>query len=207
MTKARDLGDNAQNTKPKVVDAKGDLIVGTGADAAGRLAVASTAGYLLSVDSAEATGLKWAAPASGSTYAGVSVRKSANQAITNNTDTAITWNTENFDTDAYHDNSSNTSRFTIPAGKAGKYLLSGAISWGAATGTIRSVKIFKNGSILNQLAQFAGTNDGAISAISNVYDLAVNDYLEVYARQNSGNDLDVQSGTQQSTVQLSYLGA
>jgi len=65
MTKARDLGDNAQNTKPKVVDAKGDLIVGTGADAAGRLAVASTAGYLLSVDSAEATGLKWAAPAGG----------------------------------------------------------------------------------------------------------------------------------------------
>jgi hypothetical protein len=66
MTKARDLGDNAQNTKPKVVDAKGDLIVGTGADAAGRLAVASTAGYLLSVDSAESTGLKWAAPAGGS---------------------------------------------------------------------------------------------------------------------------------------------
>jgi hypothetical protein len=65
MTKARDLGDNAQNTKPKVVDAKGDLIVGTGADAAGRLAVASTAGYLLSVDSGEATGLKWAAPAAG----------------------------------------------------------------------------------------------------------------------------------------------
>jgi hypothetical protein len=65
MTKARDLGDNAQNTKPKVVDAKGDLIVGTGADAAGRLAVASTAGYLLSVDSGETTGLKWAAPAAG----------------------------------------------------------------------------------------------------------------------------------------------
>ena len=65
MTKARELGDNAQNTKPKVVDAKGDLIVGTGSDAASRLAVASTAGYLLSVDSAEATGLKWAAPAAG----------------------------------------------------------------------------------------------------------------------------------------------
>jgi hypothetical protein len=59
------LGDNAQNTKPKVVNAKGDLIVGTGADAAGRLAVASTAGYLLSVDSGETTGLKWAAPAAG----------------------------------------------------------------------------------------------------------------------------------------------
>jgi len=45
------------------IDAKGDLVVGTGADTFSRLAVASTAGYLLSVDSAEATGLKWAAPA------------------------------------------------------------------------------------------------------------------------------------------------
>ena len=65
MTKARELGDNAQNTKPKVVDAKGDLVVGTGSDAASRLAVASTAGYLLAVDSGETTGLKWAAPSSG----------------------------------------------------------------------------------------------------------------------------------------------
>ncbi len=47
------------------IDAKGDLVVGTGADTFSRLAVASTAGYLLSVDSAEATGLKWAAPAAG----------------------------------------------------------------------------------------------------------------------------------------------
>jgi hypothetical protein len=80
MTKARDLGDNAQNTKPKVVDAKGDLIVGTGADAAGRLAVASTAGYLLSVDSGETTGLKWSAPAGGG----------ANWSLLNSGGTALT---------------------------------------------------------------------------------------------------------------------
>jgi hypothetical protein len=65
MTKARDLADNSEGSKPKVIDAKGDLIVGTGADAAARLAVASTAGYLLTVDSGETTGLKWAAPAAG----------------------------------------------------------------------------------------------------------------------------------------------
>jgi hypothetical protein len=63
MSKARDLSDNALGTKPKVVDAKGDLVVGTGADAAARLAAASTAGYILTTDSGETTGLKWAAPA------------------------------------------------------------------------------------------------------------------------------------------------
>jgi hypothetical protein len=58
MTKARDLGDNALNTKPKVVDAKGDLIVGTAADTADRLAVGSN-GDSLVADSTATTGLRW----------------------------------------------------------------------------------------------------------------------------------------------------
>jgi hypothetical protein len=41
------------------VDAKGDLLVGTGADAVGRLAV-GTDGQLLSAASGETSGLKWA---------------------------------------------------------------------------------------------------------------------------------------------------
>jgi hypothetical protein len=92
MTKARTLADNfaadingitagtgitgggtsgtvtVTNSMATAIDAKGDLVVGTGADTFSRLAVASTAGYLLSVDSAEATGLKWAAPAGGGAY-------------------------------------------------------------------------------------------------------------------------------------------
>jgi hypothetical protein len=47
------------------IDAKGDLIVGTGADAVSRLAV-GTNNYILTADSAEATGMKWAAASSGS---------------------------------------------------------------------------------------------------------------------------------------------
>jgi hypothetical protein len=48
-------------------NAKGDLIVGTGADSSSILTVASTNGYLLSVASATTTGLQWiAAPSGGS---------------------------------------------------------------------------------------------------------------------------------------------
>jgi hypothetical protein len=52
------------NTVATAIDAKGDLIVGTGADTFSRLA-AGTNTYILTSDSAEATGLKWAAPAGG----------------------------------------------------------------------------------------------------------------------------------------------
>jgi hypothetical protein len=48
-----------------IIDAKGDLIVGTADDTAGRLAVGAN-DYVLTADSAEATGLRWAAlPSSG----------------------------------------------------------------------------------------------------------------------------------------------
>ena len=46
-----------------LADAKGDIIAATGADTFTRLAVGGTAGHVLTVDSAEATGLKWAAAA------------------------------------------------------------------------------------------------------------------------------------------------
>jgi hypothetical protein len=59
MTKARDLADNAEGTKTKAVDAKGDLMVGTAADTAARLAV-GTDGHLLTAASGEATGLIYA---------------------------------------------------------------------------------------------------------------------------------------------------
>ena len=49
-----------------IIAAKGDLIVGTAADTFSRLAVGATNGHVLTVDSAEATGLKYAAVAGGS---------------------------------------------------------------------------------------------------------------------------------------------
>ena len=53
------------NSMATAIDAKGDLIGGTGADTFARLAVGAN-GTVLTADSAEATGLKWAAPSSGS---------------------------------------------------------------------------------------------------------------------------------------------
>jgi hypothetical protein len=52
------------NTVATAYDAKGDLVVGTGADTFAKLTV-GTNDYVLTAASGETTGLKWAAPASG----------------------------------------------------------------------------------------------------------------------------------------------
>jgi len=69
------------NSMATEIDAKGDLIAGTGADAFSRLAV-GTNNQVLTADSTTATGLKWAAPAASATI--LTVRKSADQSVTNN---------------------------------------------------------------------------------------------------------------------------
>jgi len=53
------------NSMATAIDAKGDLIAGTGADAFSRLAVGSN-NQILVADSTTATGLKWATPSGGS---------------------------------------------------------------------------------------------------------------------------------------------
>lgn len=57
--------DAAAFVPDSIIDAKGDLIVGTAADTPGRLPVGATTGHVLTVDPAEVTGMKWAAAAGG----------------------------------------------------------------------------------------------------------------------------------------------
>lgn len=54
------------NSMATAIDAKGDLVAGTGADAFARLAVGAN-NTVLTADSSTATGLRWATPAAGPT--------------------------------------------------------------------------------------------------------------------------------------------
>jgi hypothetical protein len=84
--------DDANAIQNAIVDAKGDIIAATAADTPARLAVGAN-GTVLTADSAEATGLKWAAPAGGGKVLQVvqgTTTSTATVASTTFTDTNLT---------------------------------------------------------------------------------------------------------------------
>jgi hypothetical protein len=133
--------------QPTLLTTKGDLISATAASTVARLPVGSDA-QILVADSTASTGLKWAT-ASASPFVGCSLKKiSGAQTVADSTFVAVTFNAENFDTDAFHDNTTNASRITIPAGKAGYYNFIFNLGIGSATGQVYW-QILVNGSAVS----------------------------------------------------------
>lgn len=192
-----------------IFDAKGDIIAATAADTASRLAV-GTDGQVLTADSTAATGLKWSTAASGTTFSGASVYDStATQSIATGTWTTITFNSEFYDTDAYHSTSTNTGRFTVPTGKTGYYLLNAMALFAINTTGFRQLRFTKNGSFLIASGDVSGsvTNQYPYVMLNTTLYLTAGDYIELGAYQNSGGNLNVYRDGQSSTYQINYLGA
>ena len=189
-----------------ILDAKGDLISATAADTPARLAVGAN-DTVLTADSSTSTGLKWAAPATGTTFSGCRVTQSAGQTIANASTTTLNFNTETFDVDGYHDNVTNNNRLTIPAGKSGYFLIFAKLNMTAnATGSYQGV-LRKNGS---QIATFASKNNTGINgepAVTIIASGVPTDFFDFAVYQDSSGNLDTISGTTATTFGITYLGA
>ena len=199
------FGD-AAGISASLIDAKGDLIVGTADNTVGRLAV-GTNGYTLVADSGETTGLKWAAPSTPA-LVGVSLEKSnATTSLTSNVTSYLTYTTENWDTNTFHDNSTNTTRITIPSGYGGKYLISGYIGFGGVGSDVFEISLRKNGGNAFPGGQFLlmpnNAANTAAGSFATVLSLVATDYLELGMRTTNTNA----NYAVNSLFQATYLGA
>lgn len=190
-----------------IVDNKGDILVGTGADTPGILSVGSN-DQVLTADSSTGTGLKWAA--ASNTACGATAFTSSTQNTTQNVYTIINLNSEAFDTDGLHSTATNTSRLTIPTGKGGYWLIN-ALTVIDASGNDVFLQVFKNGSAITGYGQwdnrFAASNYGGagyvVASGSQAYPLSGGDYVEVAvktAKATGANCLYM-------TFSAMYLGA
>lgn len=192
---ALDTLDNA--ILDTLVDAKGDLIAATAADTVARLVVGSNDQVLIA-DSTQAAGMRWGklgdANQTDAGHRGARAFNSADISIPNNTNTIITLNSENYDTDPngeIHSTSSNTSRMTIRT--AGKYLVLGQVQWAVNATGERLAQIRLNGTTniaISTTILGSGTY-GLIQQVLVVHDFSASDYVELVAYQDSGGALNV----------------
>lgn len=180
MTKASD------NEFPSVLF--GELASAPTTPAAGKWRLFTKSDGLYIVDDSGGVTGPLAAAAAGYTQ-GARVYNNANISIANATVTKLTFNSERYDTDTIHDTSSNTGRLTCKT--AGKYIISFSYQWQAGSAGFRYVDIFLNNTTPIASHRNNGENHEGEATITTIYDLAVNDYLEVRVYQNNGTALNI----------------
>ena len=201
--------DDPNAIQNSIVTAKGDIIGATASSTPSRLAVGAN-NTVLTADSSTATGLKWATPASSlPALVGVNLSKpGTTTSLTAGVISYLTFTTEIYDTNGFHDNSTNTTRITIPAGYGGKYLFTGFIGIGGVGSNSFEIFLWKNGAAnaipggrIVLLPNNAGNT--AANAFCAMIELVATDYIELGFRVAATSA----SYSVDALFQATYLGA
>lgn len=121
---------------------------------------------------------------------GCRLRRTTNLTVTTSSTTAIPFTAEDWDSDAFHDNSTNPSRITIPTGYQGKYEVNAGIAFASNSTGRRTLIVRLNGStsIVRDNRAAPASGDASITVATKL-SLSAGDYIEVLAYHEAGVDL------------------
>ena len=186
----------------------GDLPYASAANTLSKLAIGTT-GQVLTVSGGVPS---WGTVSSSPTYVGCRLYNTTgtNPSCSNDAVTTITFNNETFDTDGFHSTTTNTSRITIPSGKAGYYRVTAHLFMQAPTNETSEyqLRINKNGTLSSYLAWGPG-DDAADTgkSINDVFNLAVGDYVEMAVYHNAGTSRTVTGSEIRTHFEATFIGA
>ena len=115
------------------------------------------------------------------------VYNSANISIPDSTNTALTFNSERYDTDTMHSTAVNTGRITFTT--AGKYHVATSLTFAANSSGVRLAFIRLNGA--TTIARHSHPGDTGDLSFGTDYSFAAADYVEVLVYQTSSGALNV----------------
>ncbi len=130
------------------------------------------------------------------------VYRTTNQTISDTTATAISFDTELFDTNALVNIGGNPTRITIAT--SGSYVFGAHVLWDNAAGR-RFLYITKNGSSELTGCDIHTSNEEAECSFSMTDYFTAGDYIELWAYQTTGGNLDVISNSSGSPVFYAHI--
>ena len=183
------------NSMATAIDAKGDLIVGTGADTFSRLA-AGTNTYILTADSAEATGLKWAAPAGGGGKVLQVLNTTLDSPVSTSSASAV---------------STTLSQAITPSATTSKVLIEVNLNGLLTTGAGARYYLYKNGSLLKNISSTSNVITGrSLTYLDSPATTSATTYAVFFSTASGTayvNDYFVSSGDTISAITTSEIGA
>ncbi len=137
--------------------------------------------------------------------AGARVYNAASITIADATSTAVTFDTERYDTGSFHSVLSNTSRLVAQTG--GQYVIGGSARFDVTAGAVgkRQLAVRINGTLYIAV-QDAGAiaGDSPYLSVATAWKMAATDYAELAVYQNSGAPLAVRGQTVEGDSSLEF---
>jgi hypothetical protein len=135
-------------------------------------------------------------------YRGARVGLAAAQSIPAATLTAIGFTAETWDAGGWHDNATNNTRLTVPAGLTGYLSVVGSLHMEGTSGTFREIRLAKNGATF-RTTLLAPASFGRFPIASEI-NVAPGDFIQMIVKHDAATALDAQVDT---LLDVHFIGA